>query len=322
MSHPRVEEVSESDSDPSIEDPSEYAPSLIRPSQIPPPTSSSRPQQQPPEYLQPQFQSPATTQDTEAHKHYQCIYPLYFDASRTRAQGRRVGKEQAVENPLARTIVDATAALGIQTVFEPGKMHPRDWGNPGRVRVLLKDKRGRMTNRNIKNSTFPSHPRLLHGSRISNFQIQGTGNPVLAKTRMHIEHHLYHHISTYLLSHPTTPDSPLRLRIHGMPPPDPSKPIPPPAVPRGWHINSILPLHSPALSGGGVSENILKDMMAQMGGQGAGGMSGMPGMDALGGMGGMEGMQKMMEGMGMGGGAGGGGGGGREVKKKGKEKKK
>ncbi|KAI4258499.1 MAG: hypothetical protein L6R42_005062 [Xanthoria sp. 1 TBL-2021] len=280
MSHPRVEEVSESDSDPSIEDPSEYAPSLIRPSQIPPPSSSPR-QQQPPEYLQPQFQSPnnppATTQDTEAHKHYQCIYPLYFDASRTRAQGRRVGKEQAVENPLARTIVDAVAALGLQTVFEPGKMHPRDWGNPGRVRVLLKEG-GRMTNRNIKN--------------------------------------------TYLLSHPTTANSPLRLRIHGMPPPDPNKPIPPPAVPRGWHINSILPLHSPALSGGGVSENILKDMMAQMGGQGGG----MPGMDALGGMGGMEGMQKMMEGMGMGGvggpSVGGGGGGGREIKKKGKDKKK
>ncbi|KAL8674044.1 MAG: hypothetical protein Q9168_001576 [Polycauliona sp. 1 TL-2023] len=157
MSHPRVEEVSESESDPSIEDPSDYAPSLIRPSQIPNPSSSSRPQQQrqqqqPPEYLQPQFQSPNTTQDTEAHKHYQCIYPLYFDASRTRAQGRRVGKEQAVENPLARTIVDAVAALGLQTVFEPGKMHPRDWGNPGRVRVLLKDKGGKIKNRNIKNS--------------------------------------------------------------------------------------------------------------------------------------------------------------------------
>ncbi len=181
MSHPRVEEVSESDSDPSIEDPSEYAPSLIRPSQIPPPTSSSRPQQQPPEYLQPQFQSPATTQDTEAHNHYQCLYPLYFDASRTRAQGRRVGKEQAVKNPLARTIVDATAALGLQTVFEPGKMHPRDWGNPGRVRVLLKDKRGRMTNRNIKNSTFPSPSTFPSCFQNVEFQIQGTGNPVLAK---------------------------------------------------------------------------------------------------------------------------------------------
>ncbi|KAL8764847.1 MAG: hypothetical protein Q9209_007858 [Squamulea sp. 1 TL-2023] len=287
MSHPRVEEVSDTDSEPSISDPSEYAPSLIRPSQIPPPSSSQR---QPPQYLSPQFQTPnpSTTQDTEAHKYFQCIYPLYFDASRTRAQGRRVGKEQAVENPLARTIVDAVTALGLQTVFEPGKMHPKDWGNPGRVRVLLKQG-GRMKVRNIKN-----------------------------------KHHLYHHISTYLLSHPTTTNSPLRLRVHGMPPPDPSKPIPPPAVPRGWHINSILPLHSPALSGGGVSDNILKDMMGQMGGQGGG----MPGMDALGGMGGMDGMQKMMEGMGMGmgmggGGSGGGGaGGGGGSKKKGKEKKK
>ena len=46
--------------------------------------------------------------------------------------------------------------------------------------------------------------------------------------------------------------------------PTPDKPIPPPAVPRGWKMNSILPLHSPALSGGGVSENILKDMMQEM----------------------------------------------------------
>ena len=44
----------------------------------------------------------------------------------------------------------------------------------------------------------------------------------------------------------------------------PSKPLPPPAVPRGWKINAILPLHSPALSGGGVSENIFKEMMQEM----------------------------------------------------------
>lgn len=46
--------------------------------------------------------------------------------------------------------------------------------------------------------------------------------------------------------------------------PTPDQPIPPPAVPRGWKMNTILPLHSPALSGGGVSENILKDMMQEM----------------------------------------------------------
>ncbi len=29
-------------------------------------------------------------------------------------------------------------------------------------------------------------------------------------------------------------------------------------------MGTILPLHSPALSGGGVSENIIKDMMQEM----------------------------------------------------------
>ena len=33
-------------------------------------------------------------------------------------------------------------------------------------------------------------------------------------------------------------------------------------------MNKILPLHSAALSGGGVSENLFKDMMADMQGQG------------------------------------------------------
>ena len=32
-------------------------------------------------------------------------------------------------------------------------------------------------------------------------------------------------------------------------------------------MSQILPLHSPAVSGGGVSENLLKDMMAEMQGQ-------------------------------------------------------
>jgi len=71
------------------------------------------------------------------YKSFQCLYPVYFDAARTRAQGRRVAGSKAVRNPLAREIADACGALGIQTVFEPGKTHPKDWCNPGRVRVKL-----------------------------------------------------------------------------------------------------------------------------------------------------------------------------------------
>lgn len=60
-------------------------------------------------------------------------------------------------------------------------------------------------------------------------------------------------------------------------------------------MGDILPLHSPALSGGGVSENILRDMMQEMQGQGGGAIDG------------------------MGAGAGGGGGGGKKKKVKGKK---
>ncbi|MCJ1263788.1 signal recognition particle subunit [Lobaria immixta] len=224
--HPRIEEVSDSDlgdSDPSEQDPDDFAPAIIRPSSVRPPANPSH-QPQP----QPQFRAPTSNFDNtnDRHKRYQCLYPLYFDANRSRSQGRRVGQELAVQNPLAREIVDAVQLLGLDTVFEPGKLHPKDWSNPGRVRVLVKEG-GRVRNRGVKN-----------------------------------KHHLYTLVSKHLLAHPTTPSSPLRMRIHGMPTPD--QPIPPPAVPRGWKMNTILPLHSPALSGGGVSENILKDMMQEM----------------------------------------------------------
>lgn len=79
-----------------------------------------------------------------------------------------------------------------------------------------------------------------------------------------LEHHLYNLVAAYLKQHPTTEESPLRLRIPGMPPP--VGPPPPPAVPKGWKMGTILPLHSAAVTGGGVSENLFKDMMQSMAG--------------------------------------------------------
>lgn len=226
--NPRVEEVSDSDSEPPEVD-IDDVPSLIPASQIP--TSSSMPSQM----LQPQSPAVKASTDREASKHYQCLYPIYFDKSRTRAEGRRVGNELAVENPLAREMADAAASLGLKTVFEPDKLHPKDWSNPGRVRVLLKQD-GKLFSRNVKN-----------------------------------KHHLYILMAQYLRDHPTQKNTPLRLRIAGLPPP--KEPLPEPAIPRGWKMNTILPLHSPALTGGGVSENFLQEMMAEMQGDmgGAGG---------------------------------------------------
>ncbi|KAH7128344.1 signal recognition particle, SRP19 subunit [Dendryphion nanum] len=219
--NPRVEEVSDSDSDPPEMDLSDIN-SIIEPAAIP---SSSRPTQM----LQPMSPAVKASADREASKHFQCLYPIYFDASRTKAEGRRVGSELAVANPLAREMADAVASLGLQTVFEPDRTHPKDWSNPGRIRVLLKEN-GQPTNRNIKN-----------------------------------KHHLYILVSQYLKQNPTQKNTPLRLRVAGLPPP--KEPLPEPAIPRGWKMNTILPLHSPALTGGGVSENFLQDMMAEMQGE-------------------------------------------------------
>lgn len=218
--NPRVEEVSDSDSDPPEMEISD-APALINANRIP---SSAMPT----EMLQPQAPGLTNSTDREKSKHFQCLYPIYFDKSRTRAEGRRVGAELAVENPLAREMADATASLGLQTVFEPDKLHPKDWSNPGRIRVLLKQD-GKQLNRNVKN-----------------------------------KHHLYILVSQYLKAHPTQKNSPFRLPIRGLPMP---KEMPEPAVPKGWKLNKILPLHSPALTGGGVSENFLQDMMAEMQGE-------------------------------------------------------
>ncbi|EDU43542.1 Signal recognition particle sec65 protein [Pyrenophora tritici-repentis] len=230
--NPRVEEVSDSDSEPSEMD-IDDVPSLTNATNVPSTSTSSMPNQM----LQPQSPSIKTSTDREKSKHYQCLYPVYFDISRTRAEGRRVGKELAVENPLAREMADAAADLGLATVFEPDKTHPQDWSNPGRVRVLLKHE-GKMMDRDIKN-----------------------------------KHHLYILISQYLKAHPTQKNTPFRLPIAGLPMP---KEMPEPAIPKGWKMNKILPLHSPALTGGGVSENFLQDMMAEMTGEtpGSGASSG------------------------------------------------
>ncbi|KIW19151.1 hypothetical protein PV08_03443 [Exophiala spinifera] len=314
MSHARVEELS--DSDPDIDDPSEFLPhsdnQILRPvaaSQPSPaaPSSSSSSASKPssttpppnPTLFRPPPPSQQSQQQTrESIKTFQCLYPIYFDSTRTKAQGRRVGSKLAVPNPLAYNLVMAArATLGNHTqinfAFEPDKTHPKDWANPGRVRVQLFD----------KETHQPLHPQIKNKA------------------------HLYRVIGQWLKDNPTTKEDPLELRIQGLPVPDNfgKEEIP---KPRGWKMGSILPVHSPAVSGGGVRDDFFKEAMEEMrqaqaagGGQLPGG-GGMPDMSALqnmmssmGGLGGMGGMA------GLGGGGGGGGGDSSSGKKK-RDKKK
>lgn len=182
MSHARIEELSDSDSDPPEDDLDDFAESDIirsvnqQPSgfnqrgQLSSQTAPHPPAYQPPaqthsqqtpnfnpqEFLRPQAPQQqagfnTTSQPPPEYKTFQCLYPIYFDANKTRQEGRRVGIENAVPNPLAREIVDAVQMLGLKTVFEPAKMHPKDWSNPGRVKVGLKEQRSGGRGR-VKNS--------------------------------------------------------------------------------------------------------------------------------------------------------------------------
>ena len=321
MSHARVEEVSDSDlsDDPAEGDIDDFieadimrqvAPkSTSAPAAKPNPTpsSSSTTPQQP--RSQPQLMHPGQMPGPQVQpkdiKDFQCLYPIYFDASRSRGEGRRVPASQAVRNPLARDIASACAHLRLSPVFEAHKTHPADWANPGRVRVPLKK-----------------------------IQLAGAANRGADAPDVKNKHHLYALVAEHLRRNPTTEQSEgLRrgARVAGLGGPhleDDSQPWPRPAVPRGWKINDLLPAYSAAMTGGGVSENAFKDMMKEM--QQGGGPGGMPGagpggMPALppgmGGMGGMAEMMNMFGGMG-GGGAGpsggaesGGGGGGKKGKK-------
>ncbi|KIM69501.1 hypothetical protein SCLCIDRAFT_1207937 [Scleroderma citrinum Foug A] len=91
-----------------------------------------------------------TITDITPYKHWACIYPIYIDAKRPYGKGeRRISREKGVWWPLSKDIADATNRLGLGTIHEVNKVHPRDWENPGRVRVQWK-KEGRLVNSAIR----------------------------------------------------------------------------------------------------------------------------------------------------------------------------
>jgi signal recognition particle subunit SRP19 len=69
-------------------------------------------------------------------------------------------------------------------------------------------------------------------------------------------------MAEHLQAHPVNTQSPLKVQIPGL---KVDKLPPPAAVPKGWKLNEILPVYSPALSGGGVSDNLMRDLMREEG---------------------------------------------------------
>jgi len=88
--------------------------------------------------------------DITPYKTWTCIYPIYVDAKRPYGRGqRRVERAKSLWWPLSKDIAEAANRLGLGTLHEVNKSHPRDWDNPGRVRVQWK-KDGRLLNPMVK----------------------------------------------------------------------------------------------------------------------------------------------------------------------------
>ena len=61
------------------------------------------------------------------------IYPAYLDADLTRAEGRRVPLDQAIEEPTVDEIAEATQQVGYDAVIERDKTYSREYEPRGRV---------------------------------------------------------------------------------------------------------------------------------------------------------------------------------------------
>ncbi|CAN3357883.1 signal recognition particle subunit Sec65p [Diutina catenulata] len=152
-----------------------------------------------------------TEEERNHFKKFQIIYPCYFDINRSHNEGRRVSLDRAVENPLAKTISDACRALKLPVLLELDKTHPQDFGNPGRVRVMLRD---------------PGTQEWM--------------NPEVKNKR-----HLFNAIAYYIEKHPTTIDSVGSKSGIAMPAEFQNN-FTPEEIPKvkGFRMNTIVPIHS------------------------------------------------------------------------------
>lgn len=99
-----------------------------------------------------QYEIPqALQQQIDEAKDWRILYPLYFDKKVTRANGRKVPLEHAVEKPDIEDLQNLLQYLKIPFLPEINKRHPRDYFVMGRMRYKLEDN-GVLFNKDVPNS--------------------------------------------------------------------------------------------------------------------------------------------------------------------------
>jgi len=195
-------------------------------------------------------------------KTWTCIYPIYIDAKRPYGTGsRRLPREKSVWWPLSKDITDVAVRLHLITIHEPNKRHPKDWDNPGRVRVELK-RNGKFMNPAIK-----SKKQLLEAI---SFQIQGLKHDNIPKPPYNTSP-LYTNTtsnpkSAKSKSKTPTPTTAPKSKTQG------KRRLPIPPTPHPPLATRLSP-YSPALVSGVLIETV-KAGMSATDGAGAGGATG------------------------------------------------
>jgi signal recognition particle subunit SRP19 len=63
------------------------------------------------------------------------IWPAYLDAAKSRAEGRRVPRDEAIEDPTVDEIASAVQQVGYDAVIDRDATYPREYEPRGRVVV-------------------------------------------------------------------------------------------------------------------------------------------------------------------------------------------
>ena len=90
--------------------------------------------------------------DDEIGIRWQTLYPIYFDKSVGRDQGRKVSSSKAIDMPDVNDFVQVFTFLKIPHLLELNKRHPRDFFTVGRVRYNLRDEKGEYINPDVTSS--------------------------------------------------------------------------------------------------------------------------------------------------------------------------
>ena len=87
------------------------------------------------------------------------IWPVYFDSTKSRSEGRRVPKNLAIPEPDVKTVQKAVEHVALEAEVIPDIKHPRmSWRKSGALIVSKKDSKNRiikniaeeLTNSNVK----------------------------------------------------------------------------------------------------------------------------------------------------------------------------